>query len=458
MSKALQFDFTKGSIPRHLITFALPMLASNLLQNAQAVIDTIWVGRFVGTHALGTVSTSFPLIFALLSLIIGVTVATSTLVAQFRGAGNEAMVRRTVANSLMLLVGGGFVAAAAGIIFRYPLLRMIGTPTEMLDGAASYLGIFMAGMPVIFVYFAIESIMRGMGNSRTPLQFMTVATITNIILDPLMIAGIGPFPEMGVAGAALATVLSQCVTSALIIWWLLTRTDLVEMKRSFWQFDREVVTLLVRIGLPVGLQMVLVSFSMVAVTALINGYGPVLVAAFGAASKFDQLALLPAISVSGAVGALVGQNLGAGNYDRVRHVVRWSAGLCTAITGTVALIAILKPVVLLRWFTVDPEVLSAGSGYLLIVGLSYVPMAVMMALGGVMQGAGDTMPSLAITVVTQWVLKIPLAWYLSTQLGAQGIWLGIALSGGAGLLLNWAYYLTGRWRRSVATPAVAELA
>lgn len=432
------------------------MLVSNLLQISQNVIDTIWVGRFVGTHALGTVSTSFPLIFALLSLVIGITIATSTLVAQYRGAGNEHMVRRTVANSLMLLTLGGVIAAAAGVLFRYDLLRMISTPPEMLEGAADYLGIFMGGMPVVFLYYAIEAIMRGLGNSRTPLKFMAVATVTNIILDPLMIAGIGPFPRMGVAGAALATVLSQCVTSSLIVWWLLKHTDLVQRNRSFWRFDREVVQLLFRIGLPAGLQMVLVSFSMVFVTALINVYGPVVVAAFGAASKFDQIALLPAFSVAGAVGALVGQNLGARNYDRVKSVVLWSAGLCSAITGAVALVAIFMPALLLRLFTTDPAVLAEGSRYLLIVGVSYVPTAVMLTLGGVMQGAGDTMPSLAIQVITQWIVKVPVCWYLSARLGQQGIWLGVALSAGAGLTLNWAYYLSGRWRRTISRAPAPE--
>lgn len=432
------------------------MLASNLLQVSQTVIDTIWVGRFVGTHALGTVSTSFPLIFALLSLVIGITIASSTLVAQFRGAGNEPMVQRTVANSLMLLVLGGIGVSVAGVLFRYPLLRMISTPPEVLEGAAGYLGIFMGGIPVIFLYYAVEAIMRGLGNSRTPLRFMAVATVVNIILDPLLIAGIGPFPRMGVAGAALATVLSQCVTSSLIVWWLLKHTNLVQMERSYWRFDREIVQLLFRIGLPAGLQMVLISFSMVFVTAMINVYGPVVVAAFGAASKFDHLALLPAMSVAAAVGALVGQNLGARNYDRVKGVVLWSAGLCTAITGAVALVAVFTPSLLLRLFTVDPEVLAAGSRYLLIVGVSYVPTAVMMTLGGVMQGAGDTMPSLAITVITQWLLKVPICWYLSARLGPEGIWLGIALSGGAGLLLNWTYYLTGRWRRTIAAHASPE--
>lgn len=457
MTSASQRDFTQGSIPRHLIVFALPMLASSVLQVMHNVIDTVWVGRFVGAQALGTVSVSFPLIFALLSLVIGITMASSVLVAQYRGAKDEKMVRVAVANSMMLLGLCGLLFSATGVIFRYPLLNMIKTPPEILHDAANYLGIVMAGIPVIFVYYAVESVLRGLGDSRTPLKFMMLSTVTNMILSPLLIIGVGPLPAWGVSGAAVATVIAQCLTAYLVIRYMVKQTDLVRLDRSYWQWDAGVVRLIFQIGIPAGLQLVLVSFSMVAVMAMINSHGAAVVAAFGAASRLDQLAFMPAISLGAAVGALVGQNLGALRIDRVGSVVRWSNLFAVLITGAVSAIAIFQPTLLMRLFTSDAGVLTEGTSYLRIVGASYVFNALSITLGGVMRGAGDTMPGLLFTVLSLWVLKVPLCWYLSQSMGINGIWIGTALSTVLSVLLHWGYYVSGRWqKRVVSRPASAQ--
>lgn len=458
MTKRLQRDFTQGSIPRHLLLFAWPMLVSNLLQILHNVIDSVWVGRFVGPHALGTVSVSFPLVFALLSLVIGITMATSILIAQYRGAGNEEMVRRTVANSAMLLSMGGILFATIGIVFRYPLLRLIQTPPEILDMSANYFAVTMAGMPVIFIYFAAEAILRGLGDSRTPLTFMMVSTFTNIVLSPLMIIGVGPFPAWGVVGAGVATVISQIITSVLIIRWMLRHTDLVQLKRSFWRWDSRVTSLIFKIGIPAGLQMIFVSFSMVVVVSLVNNYGTEVTAAFGAATKFDQIAILPSMSMGAAVGALVGQNLGAGKFDRVSSIVRWSSGMAAIVTGAVSLVAILAPGVLLKLFTTEQIVLTEGSAYLRIVGASYILIALTNIVAAVLRGAGDTTPALIITIITLWVLRVPLSWYLSNRIGVNGIWYGIAISSAVGLLLTWGYYQTGLWRKRVTVRSGAPSA
>src|SRR5690606_32026505 len=205
------------------------------------------------------------------------------------------------------------------------------------------------------------------------------------------------------------------------------------------------------IGVPAGLQSTIVSFSMVGVTALVNTFGPAVVAAFGAAGRVDQFAFLPAMSISLAVTALVGQNLGAGRKDRVREIVIRSSVLTAAITGTITLIAVLAPTLLIQIFIDDPAVLDEGARYLRIVGLNYVPLALMFIVTGVLRGAGDTFVSMLISFVTLWVVRVPLAWFLSYPVGwgPSGTWLAIVLSTILGLVLNWSYYRTGYWQRKV---------
>lgn len=449
MSNKLQRDFTQGSIPRHLVLFALPMFMGSLLQAFYNTVDSIWVGRFLGPHALGAVSISFPLIMALLSLVMGLGMASTTMVAQYRGAGDERMVKRTVATSLLLLMIIGVGMSLIGVIFRYPLLALVQPPAEIRDQAAAYFGLFMSGILGMFVYNVLTAILRGLGDARTPLNFLAVATAVNVVLDPLFIFGWGPFPEMGVAGAALATIIAQGL-SAILLWrWVRRNTTLLPAGRAEWTLDGHLARQIVSIGLPAGLQAVLVSFGMVAVTALISSYGPDVVAAFGAASRLDQFGFMPAMAIGMALSAMVGQNLGAGKEDRVRSTVRWAAILAVGMTAVITLVAVIKPTVLMVLFTDDPSVLRIGSEYLRYIGPAYVAFSLIFILGGAMRGAGDTVGPMIIALVALWGFRVPLAWYLSRIMGTNGIWLGIALSALAGLVLHWVYWLTGRWKKRV---------
>lgn len=447
MATPMQRDFTTGSIPKHLIYFSLPMFAGNILQALYNTVDSVWVGQFLGKGALGAVSVSFPLIMALLALVMGLTMATTTLVAQYRGAGSEKMVRRTVSTSLLMLTAMGIIVSVLGVVFRYPLLKMIRTPEEILHHAEAYFGIFMGGLLGMFLYNTLSAILRGLGDSRTPLKYMAVAALLNVGLDPLMIFGVGPLPRMEIAGAALATVISQAV-SAILMWrWLTHKTDLLPHNRSQWVWDRTLALTLIRVGLPAGLQQVAVSGAMLVVTFLINQYGTDVTAAFGAASRLDQFAFMPAMSIGLAVSALVGQNLGARKFDRVRSTVSWSVLLGLGITSLVSLVAILWPSSLLVLFTDEPAVLAEGSSYLRIMGWAYIPFALMFILSGVMRGAGDTVPAMLATLLSLWGFRVPIAAYLSRSFGSTGIWLGIAISAIIGMLLQWGYYATGRWQR-----------
>jgi len=452
-------DFTRGSVPRHLITFSIPMLLGNLLQALYNTVDSIWVGRFVGSDALAAVSVGFPVIFALVALIIGITMATTVLVSQYFGARRADDVVRTINNSLLLLVVLGGLASVAGVVLRRPLLRLINTPPEIIDMAASYLGIFMTGLVPIFLYNAVGSILRGLGDSRTPLKFLAFATVFNIILDPFLIFGLGPFPAMGVAGAALATVIAISSSAVIALRYLYVTSGIVTFRPGAFRFDWNLTKLTFRIGLPTGIQQVMVSLSALAVTAIVNSFGPTVVAGFGAAARLDQFAFLPAMSISIGVSALVGQNLGAGRTDRVRQTVRWGALMAGGVTAVAALVAVLKPDILLVLFTRDSAVLTEGSLYLRYVGLAYVPLALMFTLSGVLRGAGDTTPPMVFTLISLWLVRVPFARYLSTTvgLGPVGIWMAVAASPYIGLLLNYVYYWTGRWKtKAVARRAGAD--
>lgn len=457
--KGPQRDFTQGSIPRHILLFSLPMFTGNLLQMLYNVVDSIWVGQVIGPSALGAVSVSMPLIFALLSLIFGMTMATTTLISQYRGAGNEEMVRKTIGTSLILLAVSGIVVAVIGVVFRYPLLRLISTPEEIIHDSAAYLGVFMGGILGLFLYNTLGAILRGLGDAKTPLKALALATTLNIILDGVFILGLGPIPQMGVAGVALATVISQTTSAIWLTSWMLKKTDLLRLERSFWQVDWDIVRKIIKIGLPAGLQQVLVSFGMVTVTALINQFGPTVVAAFGAAQRLDQAAFLPSMSMGLAVSAIVGQNLGANKPERVASAVRWGILIAASITALVTLVAITTPTILMSLFTQDEAVLAEGSRYLRIMGWSYVPTSILFILGGVMRGAGDTVAAMILTLIGLWGLRVPLAYWLADSMGPTGIWTGILISMIAGMLLHWGYYMTGRWKRKAvigSPPAAPE--
>lgn len=444
-------DFTTGSIPRHILSFSLPMFLGNLLQALYNTVDSFWVGRFLGPEALGAVSISFPIIFALISLVMGLTMASTTMVAQYRGAGEHQLVRKTVANSHLVIAIVGAVSTVVGIMLSDEILHLMQTPPEIFEPAVLYLKIFLTGLIPMFLYGVASSILRGLGDSQTGLRYLAYATIFNIIADPLFIFGFGPIPPLGIKGVAIATVLAQVLSAVLIIRYLVRRTDLLTFEPKLWRLDGHLCRQMFRMGIPAGLQSVVVSLGMIVLTSIINTFGPMTVAAFGVASRMDQFAFMPAQSISLAVSALVGQNLGANRHDRVREIVRWSLQLAFGITAVVTLIAFFHPTLLMRIFTSDSAVLKEGVSYLRIVGIAYIPLALMFTVSGVMRGAGDTTASMVISVITLWLVRLPLAYLLSYRLGwgVNGAWASITISSTLGFLLNYAYYLTGRWKAKV---------
>lgn len=444
-------DFTTGSIPRHLITFALPMFLGNLLQALYNIVDSIWVGRFLGPQALAAVSVSFPVIFVLIALVMGITMGTTTLVGQYYGAKRKDQLSKTISNSMFLLIICGGLVSLLGIFFSRRILLLINVPPDILDPASSYLKIFSSGLLGMFLYNGTSAILRGLGDSKTPLKFLFYATFLNLLLDPLLIFGLGPFPRLEINGAALATIIAQGISALISLRYLFFTSRLISLKNNFWTLDLFIVKLIFKIGLPAGLQHVFISLSSLVVSSLVNRFGSTVVAGFGAGATIDQFAFMPAMSLGMAVSSLVAQNLGAGENERVKESVYWSSLLTTSITLIVSLTALFLPHLLLFPFTTDPGVIAAGSRYLHYLSFAYVPMALMFTLGGVLRGAGDTFIAMLFTLISLWLIRVPLATYLSSlpSLGIEGVWLGIAASPLIGLLLNYLYYRSGKWRKSL---------
>ena len=449
----LASDFTRGSIPRHLLLFSWPLLVGNLLQTLYNTVDTFWVGRFLGPQALGAVSVSFPVLFILISFVMGITMGTTVLVAQYFGAKDTVQVRRTVHNSFLLLFVLAVIMSIIGVLLHRPILRLIQTPPDLMDQASSYLNVIFIGLVFMFGYNAISAILRGLGDSRTPLRFLFYSTGINIILDPLMIFGVRPFPRMGIQGAALATIISQAISFWLAIRFLNRTSHLVALNLKELKFDPALTRLTIQVGLPAGLQQTIVALGNTVIMGVINTFGPMVVAAWGAASKIDAFTFMPSMSLGLATSALTGQNIGAGQEERVRQVVWWGTVLATVITGVLSVFIFFFPQELLGIFTTDRAVLATGTQCLRILALSYVPFGWMWVTNGALRGAGDTVVPMFITLFTLWLVRVPLAWFLSRQpaLAERGIWIAMATSSVLSMILSRAYWSYGGWKGKAVT-------
>ncbi|TYP46579.1 MATE family efflux transporter [Thermosediminibacter litoriperuensis] len=445
-----EMDFTVGSIPAHLIKFSIPLFAGNLLQTLYNTVDAIWVGKFLGAEALAAVSVSFPIIFVLLSMVVGMTMATTVLVGQYKGAGDMLMVKKTINTSLFFLTLLAVAVSAIGIIFHRPILEMMNTPANLIDPASGYMNIFFSGLIFMFAYNTLSAILRGLGDSRTPLVFLFYSTVINIILDPLFIFGYGPLPRMGVNGVALATVISQGVSFYLAARYLNRKNHILTLRASEIKYDGDLVKRIIKIGLPAGIQQTVVALGGTAIMAVVNSFGPLVVAAWGAASKIDSFSFMPSMSLGLAASSLSAQNIGAQKYDRVKEVMKWGSLLSIAISGLVTIAVFAFPGELLALFTSDPVLVAEGAGILKILGVSYIPFGLLWVSNGILRGAGNTLVPMIISIFSLWGLRVPLAYYLAnfTPLKSTGIWVAISSSMIISSALSLAYYYSGYWKKT----------
>ncbi|MGQ8336693.1 MATE family efflux transporter [Sunxiuqinia sp. A32] len=446
-------DFTVGNEARLILRFSIPLVIGNIFQNLYNIVDSVIVGNYLGKEALGAVGASFPIIFTLVSMVIGVGSGASTVVSQYFGAKQMDKVARTIDTIFIFFLASSIIVSIVGIGLSEHIFRWINLPEEMLPQAVTYLNIYIAGMFFFFGFAGITSILRGLGDSKTPLYFMVIATISNVVFDLLFVVVF----KWGIEGVAFATLLAHAGAFFTAAWYLNKKHPVIKLSIRKYIFDRDIFKSCVRIGLPTGFQQSFVAFGMIAIMSIVNGFGTNAVAAYTAAMRIDSFAKMPAITFSSALSTFVGQNLGAFQEDRAKKGLRstliFSLGYCLFIS----LLIILFGKYIMNLFTPDQGVIEIGQDYLVIVSSFYLLFAVMFTFTGFLRGAGATLIPMITTFTSLYLFRIPIAYFLSAKIGVNGIWWAEPTAWLAGMTILILYFYKGRWRGKVVVKKEDEI-
>jgi putative MATE family efflux protein len=436
-------DLTTGNEGKLILEFAAPMLLGTVFQQLFSVVDSIVVGNFLGKEALAAVGASFPVIFVMVSLIIGLVMGTTVVISQYFGAGDLVSVKRAIDTMYIYSTVAAVILTIIGLLIAEPLLRLLGLPENIMPQALEYLRIYLSGMLIFFGYNGTSAILRGLGDSKTPLYFLIIATVANIILVLLFV---GVF-HWGISGAAYATLLANSIAFGLAIYWLNSRHEIIRIAIKGLHFDREIFRQSIRIGLPTGIQQTLVALGALALLGIVNQFGTDIIAGYSVAGRLDMMALIPAMSFSQALSTFVGQNIGANKTERIRKGLIATIKMAGIVTICTSLIIIFSGHFLMSLFTKDQAVIRAGDQYLTIVSAFYFLFTLMFIYQGLLRGAGDTMIPMFFSLLSLWIIRIPIAWFLSERIGSVGIWWSIPAGWLVGVVLSYFYYLTGRWKK-----------
>ncbi|WP_010531482.1 MATE family efflux transporter [Lentibacillus jeotgali] len=436
-----QHDFTQGSIFRHLIIFSGPLMLTNLLQTSYQFADSLWVGNLLGANALGAVAIASTIIFTVLSFVLGLNNAALTILSQQRGKDNDSGLKRYLNAFVVILTILALVLSVIGFVLAEQLLRLLGTPDNMLGEAETYLQINFLGILFLFGYNFISTVLRALGDSRIPLRFVMVAVLLNIILNPLFIAGL----DLGINGAAFATIVAQGTAFLYGIIHVLSK-KLAPFSVPTIPSKQE-VGLILNLGIPSGLQMAVISAGSAAIMSVVTIFGSGVVAGFGAAQRLDRILMLPAHALGTAVNSMAGQNIGVQDWQRVRKVAKYGVLYNFSIMLLVGLIVVLFAEHGIRLFIENAEAVAFGTKYLQIVALCYPFLGINFILNGIVRASGAMYQVLVLNIISFWVLRFPLIYVFSNWFGDTGIPLGM----GASFLLSsfaaFMYYRFGKWHK-----------
>ncbi|MEG0338564.1 MAG: MATE family efflux transporter [Oscillospiraceae bacterium] len=436
-------DMTVGSPAKHILVFAIPLLIGNMFQQLYNMVDSVVVGRFVGKTALAAVGTAFPVVFMLSSLFMGLGIGAMVMVSQYYGSGDIAKVKGTIDTVYTSLIIGIIPLTVIGILLATPILHLLNVPADTFEECKIYMIIVLGGLIGSLGYNANAGILQGLGDSKTPLLFLVIACILNIILDLFFVLVI----PLGVAGVAIATIIAQLFSWIFGILYINKKYPELHIHPFCFKFNKELFVKIVKLGVPAGVQQALFSFGVMAMQRLVNSYGSAYMAGFNGANKLDTFAFMPIQSFATAATTFVGQNIGAGKQDRVKKGTISTLWLSIIFSITAAALLIPAGPFLMQLFSTEQAVIDAGMAYLLRIMPFYWMLAIMFVLNSIMRGAGEMMMPLVSAILSLWLARVPAAYILAFSFGRDEMHYCYAIGWILGLAITIPYFFSGRWKK-----------
>ncbi len=431
-------DLTRGNEFKTILSFSIPFLIGNLLQQLYNVADSIVVGNFLGKESLAAVGFSFQISSLLIIISIGITMGTSILVSRCIGERKLQRVKVLMDTGIGFSLLLSIIFAVMLFVFSNPILHVFRMPAETLELSNTYLRIVCIGILPTFGYNALTNILRGIGDSKTPTIILVFASLLNIALDLLLVAVI----PLGVAGAAIATVIAQFFSWIGCTIYINHRYPEFRIRMTQLKFEWVELKNTLKIGIPTMIQQAFISIGFLTIQYLINGFGTNCIAAFTAASKIDGFAQIPAANLGKAIPNFVAQNLGANQPNRVSKGCRIAFFMCIVLSIAISTVILALPVTFIRLFNNDPAVIEIGKEYLRIVAIFYWIMGLMQLINGIIMGYGKTVVPMIASIASLCLLQVPVAILLSgTALGHTGIWIAAPIGWAGGLLIRLIYYI-----------------
>jgi putative MATE family efflux protein len=429
--------------------FLIPLMLSNILQSMSATVNSIFIGRVIGVSALAAISAFFPLLFFLISFFIGLASGSTVLIGQAYGAGNTRRLKQVAGTTLGLTILVGIIVGAGGALFVHPLLSAIGTPSDIIATSESYARIIFLSLPLLFVYLVYTTFLRGMGDAQTPFYFLLLSLLINLVATPAFLFGWLDLPRLGVNSAAAATIVANAGAFIAFMIYLRATNNPVQFDGETARdllLDWPTVKTIVRIGIPTGLQLVMVSLSEIAVISFVNRFGSHATAAYGAVNQIVSYVQFPAISIGIASSIFGAQAIGGARLDRLGPIARSAVGLNYAVGGVLIAICYAFSWPLLGLFLTDLPTLLIARQLLMITLWSYLIFGNNAVLSGIMRSSGAVLWPTLLAVVSIWGVEVPAAYLLMQRVGLDGIWIAYPIAFVANLCFQSTYYF-GFWKK-----------
>lgn len=443
-------DLTKGNIFKLILLFTLPILLGSFIGQLNMVIDSIIVGKNVGKEALAAIGEVFPFIFIMVSIVTGISIGSNILLAQYYGAKNFKMVTKVIETNIVFLFFASLFVTFSGILLCPYIFELINIPKEVMPFAIIYARVYFAGMTFMFFTNTVQAMLRSMGDSRTPFYFIVATNVLNIGFDFLFVFWL----KLGIYGISFAVVLSYLIVFAGMMYYFFRYQKHIKISLRHLSFDKKIFIKSFKTGLPIGVQTLILALAMNSVFSIVNNFGTNAVAAYTAGGRIDSIMFMFAMDISMGFSAFVGQNIGANKFDRLKKGILAALVICSIPIGILSVFSMLAGNWLIGIFTNDVAVITIGARYLLIVSGFYLICSTTYIFGSVFNGAGRTILTLISTIIGWWIIRIPISYYLSKNIGAEGIWWGISAQWISEFIFILTLFYIGKWKNKISIQTI----